>query len=121
MRVVQGQLDDVLGVVADALDVDHHADQHETGVEVLVSGQRQVREDLAAHLALVGVDQLVLGVDVDLQSRIVPLAQRLDGGQEHLPILSQHLARAFERLAELALPAEQIEDLFQHDFTSATR
>ncbi len=54
------QLTDVLHEVADPLEVDDHARQHETRQEVLALRHRQVLEDLPAHVDLALVQDLVL-------------------------------------------------------------
>ena len=75
-------------------------------------------EHLAANLTLVGVDQLVLGVDVDIDSGIVVLAERLDRGEEHLLVLGEHLLGPVERLLKQVLLAEEVVQLLEHGVTS---
>src|SRR5690606_27516991 len=57
--------DDVLGTVANALDVDDHVDQHETGRQVSRAAYDKVRHDLASYVAFEAVDVFVELVNID--------------------------------------------------------
>ena len=116
--VIEGQLDDVFRVVADPLDVDNDADQRQPGMQILCSRERQVREHLPPDLALIGVDSLILRVNVDIHARVVALAERADGGLEHLHVVAQHFVGPVERLVEQVSLPEDVEEFLEHRVTS---
>ncbi len=104
--------------VADPFDVDDDADQHEPGQDVAAGGHGQVGQHLASDLSLIGVDELVLGVDVDVDAGVIVMAERSDRRQKHLAVGLEHLLGTGEGLFEEVFLPKQFEKVLQHDVTS---
>jgi hypothetical protein len=72
--------------------------------------------DLAPDIPLIGIDELILGEDVELDSGVIMLAKGARCGNEHLLISQQHLMGALKCLLQQAFSAEQIKKFLEHLF-----